>query len=154
MRLYNHRFSFSFAVAIALMICNQCFAPAVSFAQALPGAAVVAQSVSAPRSGAPAEVTISFTEQLANSFLDALFTNLKPPAFPLAADNKPEQSLRNRANAFSASGTSACVSEVVLQREVDGVRTAVHFTKEGIVAPLAFTGTYNTGLLGLSRIHL
>jgi hypothetical protein len=45
------------------------------------------------------------------------------------------------------------VSEVVLQREVDGVYTAIHFTNKGIVAPLAFTGTYNTGLLGCVRFR-
>ncbi len=152
MRLYNHRFFSGFAGAIALIIFHQFFAPAVSFAQAAPGAAVDARRISPPRS-APAEVTMIFTEQLANSFLDALFTNLKPPAFPLGAADAPSQSLRNAANALSASGMSACVSEVVLQREVDGVRTAVHFTNKGIIAPLAFTGTYNTGLLGCVRFR-
>ncbi len=150
MILYNHRFYFGFAGAVALIIFNQCFAPAIAFAQAPPIAAVIARPIIPPI--APAEITISFTEQFANSFLDALFTNLKPPVFPLGADNKPEQSLRKSANAFSAS-TSACASEVVLQRETDGVRTAIHFTKEGIVAPLAFTGTYNTGLLGCVRFR-
>jgi hypothetical protein len=151
MLLYRHRLFFGFTGAIALMIFNQCFAPAIAFAQAPPVAAVIARPIIPPI--APAEITISFTEQFANSFLDALFTNLKPPAFPLGADNKPEQSLRKSANAFSASGVSACVSEVVLQREVDSVRTAIHFTNKGIVAPLAFTGTYNTGLLGCVRFR-
>jgi len=151
MILYRHRFLFGFTVAIALMMFNQCFTPAIAFAQAPPGFAAGARHIIPP--SAPAEITISFTEQFANSFLDALFTNLKPPAFPLGADNVHDQSLRNRANAFSASGTSACVSEVVLQREVDGVYTAIHFTNKGIVAPLAFTGTYNTGLLGCVRFR-
>lgn len=151
MRLYIHKFYSGFPVAIALIIFNQCFAPAVSFAQAPLSTTVDARRISPP--SAPAEVTISFTEQLANSFLDALFINLKPPVFPLAADNVHDQSLRRAANAFSASGTSACVSEVVLQREVDGVYTAIHFTNKGIVAPLAFTGTYNTGLLGCVRFR-
>ncbi len=151
MILYRHKFFFGFTAAIALMIFNQCFAPAVSFAQAPLEAAADARSIIPP--SAPAEVTITFTEQFANSFLDALFTNLKPPIFPLGADNKHEQSLRNSANAFSASGASACASEVILQRETEGVRTAIHFTNKGIVAPLAFTGTYNTGLLGCVRFR-
>jgi len=151
MRLYNLRFLFGFAAAITLIVFNQFFAPASAFAQASPVNAVVARRLSPP--SAPAEVTISFTEQLANSFLDALFTNLNPPAFPLATNNVPAKSLRHAANAFSAPGTSACVSEVVLQREVDSVRTAIHFTNKGIVAPLAFTGTYNAGLLGCARFR-
>lgn len=100
---------------------------------------------------------MSFNEQLANAFLDALFTNLKPPAFPLSAagqkPNAPDSSLRQAMSVLGGSASTACASEVVLQREVDHVRTAIHFADGRIIAPLAFTGSYNTGFLGCIRFQ-
>jgi hypothetical protein len=100
---------------------------------------------------APAEVTITFSEQLVNSFLDGIFTNLKAPSFPLARDvqSQPGNSPNRMVNALSSFDTTlTCASEVVLQREVDGARTAVHFSNGRIQALLAFTGAYSAGLLG------
>ncbi|MFN2455594.1 MAG: hypothetical protein ABR577_15395 [Pyrinomonadaceae bacterium] len=86
---------------------------------------------------APPEVVVSFNEQLGNAFLEALFTNLKAPSFRLSAAN----------------ASASCANEVVLQREIDGVKTAVHFESGRIVAPLAFTGSYAAGLLGCVRFR-
>jgi len=49
----------------------------------------------------------------------------------------------------SNQGSSAqCASEIRLKREVQGVRTAVHFENGRITGPLAFAGAYYSTYLG------
>ena len=134
-----------------------------------------AREVKAATSAMPAaEATITLNEALFNSFLDALFKNLKAPSFPLSLARreaekglKPEvgslrdSSLMTKTRDSSATAASAddalnaheCASVVVLEREMDNVKTAVHFESGRIVAPLAFTGSYNAGLLGCVRFQ-
>src|SRR5437867_3393347 len=81
-----------------------------------------------------AEATIIVNEQFLNSFLDAIFNNLKEPSMPLTIGG--------------ASSTSECASEIRLKRETGGVRTQVHFKNGHIVGPLAFAGAYNSTLMG------
>lgn len=97
---------------------------------------VSAQEPSATRErragNAPAaEATITVNEQFLNSFLAAIFDNLREPSLPL-----------------SAGGQNSCPSEIRLKREVGGVRTAVRFEDGRIVGPLAFAGAYSSTLLG------
>ncbi len=77
-----------------------------------------------------AEATITVNEQFLNSFLAAIFDNLKEPAMPLTM------------------GGAECPSEIRLKREVEGVRTAVHFENGRITGPLAFAGAYSSSLMG------
>src|SRR5256885_8651652 len=86
-------------------------------------------------SNAPAaEATLTVNEQFLNSFLTAIFDNLQEPSMPLTIGG--------------AAPSAECASEIRLKREVNGVRTAVHFENGRIVGPLAFAGAYNSGLLG------
>jgi hypothetical protein len=86
-------------------------------------------------SNAPAaEATVTVNEQFLNSFLTAIFDNLQEPAMPLTIGG--------------AASDSQCASEIRLKREVEGVRTAVHFENNRITGPLAFAGAYNSSLLG------
>lgn len=86
-------------------------------------------------SNAPAaEATITVNEQFLNSFLTAIFDNLKEPSMPLTIGG--------------AASTSECASEIRLKREAGGVRTAVHFENGRIVGPLAFAGAYSSTLMG------
>ncbi len=107
---------------------------------------------------ARAEVTVTLNEQFFNSLLEAIFTRLKAPSFPLsiakgeaeeklpawAALEKPGARLTAHANV----GPGACESVVRLEREMGGVKTAVRFEQGRVVAPLAFTGTYSVALIG------
>jgi hypothetical protein len=105
---------------------------------------VVATNVSAQESNATrgrraanapaAEATVTVNEQFLNSFLTAIFDNLQEPAMPLTIGG--------------AASDSRCASEIRLKREVEGVRTAVHFENNRITGPLAFAGAYNSSLLG------
>jgi hypothetical protein len=107
---------------------------------------------------ARAEVTVTLNEQFFNSLLEAIFTRLKAPSFPLsiakgeaeeklpawAALEKPGAPLTAHANP----GPGACESVVRLEREMGGVKTAVRFEQGRVVAPLAFTGSYSVALIG------
>ena len=105
----------------------------------------------------PAEAIVTLNEQFLNSLLDAVFTNLRPPSFPLSlAKNESESApvVATPSNALApARKFNQCASQIVLEREMGGVRTAVRFENGRITAPLAFTGTYNTGLLGCLRFQ-
>ncbi|MGH9969816.1 MAG: hypothetical protein ACREBG_18760 [Pyrinomonadaceae bacterium] len=86
------------------------------------------------------EATLTIKEQFFNSFLDAMFDNLKAPSTPLIIT----QSDKDR----SDESTKTCPSVITMQRENSGVRTAVKFEQGRIVAPLAFAGSYNSTLMG------
>jgi len=81
-----------------------------------------------------AEATVTVNEQFLNSLLTAIFDNLKEPAMPLTVGG--------------ATSTSECASEIRLKREVGGVRTQVRLENGRITGPLAFTGAYNSTLMG------
>jgi hypothetical protein len=101
--------------------------------------AVCAASANGQRATPPA-VTLTVNEEFFNGFLDSMFTNLKSPSMPLAIT----ASDRER----PASDNYGCASAVTLQREESGVRTAVKLEQGKITAPLAFSGAYNSTLLG------
>lgn len=86
------------------------------------------------------EATLTLNEQFFNSFLDAIFENLKAPSTPLIIT----ASDKNR----SDESAKACPSVITMQRENGGVKTAVKFEQGKMVAPLAFAGSYNSTLLG------
>src|SRR5712671_6415663 len=68
-------------------------------------------------SNAPAaEATVTVNEQFLNSFLTAIFDNLQEPTMPLTIGGSSTQERNDQ-----------CASEIRLKREVQGVRTAVHF---------------------------
>jgi hypothetical protein len=81
-----------------------------------------------------AEATVTVNEQFLNSFLTAIFDNLQEPAMPLTVGG--------------ATSSGQCASEIRLKREVQGVRTAVHFENGRITGPLAFAGAYYSTYLG------
>lgn len=84
--------------------------------------------------GPTAEATITINEQFLNSFLTAMFDNLKEPSMPLTIGG--------------AQSTANCASEIRLKREVNGTRTAVRLENGKIAGTLAFAGAYNASLMG------
>jgi hypothetical protein len=95
------------------------------------------------------EAVVVVPEYFVNAFLDAIFTQLKAPVFPLTLTSL-DLKMDKRATAATAHALSAqsCASVIILEREVSGIRTSVKFEDNRIVAPLAFSGSYRTGLLG------
>jgi len=106
-----------------------------------------------------AEVMVSLNEQFFDSLLDAMFKNFNAPEFPLAM-NSPKfkvQSPNSSVLSFSDDNTliqnpkskiQNCSETIRLQREIEGVRTAVRFRDGKIYTPLAFSGSYNPPLIG------
>jgi hypothetical protein len=121
---------------------------------------VFAQTREARATAEVAEVTVTLNEKFFNALLDTIFTRMKPPAFPLSiarADSfKSDSAARQEKNAAVGVGAHAstravsktCESAVVLEREAEGVKTAVRFENGRVVAPLAFKGSYSVALLG------
>lgn len=107
---------------------------------------VVCAQVSQPtRPARTGEATVTVSEQFFNSFLEAIFDNLKAPAMPLVIT----ASDRNRTD----QSAQTCPSVLTLQREHGNVKTAVKFEQGRMVAPLAFTGSYNSTLLGCLEVR-
>lgn len=102
------------------------------------------------------EITIGLSEQFFDTLLDAVFQNGGPPEFVLSRNvSQGEHSSRMvQGKGFglgeSIIGTSGeeCSESIKLQRESNGVRTAVRFRDGKIYAPIAFTGNYNPPLVG------
>jgi hypothetical protein len=86
------------------------------------------------------EVTVTVKEQFFNSFIEAVFDNLKAPSTPLVITDSDKSRTDESAK--------SCPSAITLQRENSGVKTAVKFEQGRIVAPLAFSGAYNSTLIG------
>jgi hypothetical protein len=88
-----------------------------------------------------AEATVTLSEQFFNAFLEAIYRNLKPPSAPLIITPSDKDRTDN-------SSQNACLDVIVLERENSGIKTAVKFEQGRIVAPLAFSGSYNSTLMG------
>lgn len=102
------------------------------------------------------EVTVTINEPFVNAFLDSIFTQLGTPKFPLTFSLGAERISRQASSISSAHarlGQNGCESAVTLERERNGVKTAVRFENEKIVAPLAFSGSYGAGMLGCLRFQ-
>lgn len=105
-----------------------------------------------------AEVTVSLNEKFFETLLDALLAGSNAPEFPLAVQAPPPQpGIKNRGLIAGFAATkrndgrqpdNRCRETLRLQREMDGVRTAVQFRDGQIFTPLAFTGSYNPPLVG------
>jgi len=103
------------------------------------------------------EVIVTLNEQFFNSLLDVIFTRMRAPSFPLSiskADAKKNlpawASWANPVISLSHSSPTPgnCDSVVRLEREINGVKTAVRFENGRVVAPLAFKGSYSVALIG------
>ena len=108
-----------------------------------------------------AEVTIQLNEPFFDALLDAILKSSTPLEFPLAENGSKfkVQSSKSLVASFSESNSdyrqtktsspkSQCSETIRLQREIDGVKTAVRFRDGKIYAPIAFSGNYNPPLIG------
>ena len=101
-----------------------------------------------------AEVMMQLNEQFFEAMLDSIFKNADPPEFPLAFNSSDFQIPNTKSldsifqNVLFAQPKNECRETLKLQRQMDGVKTAVRFRNGQISAPLAFTGNYNPPLIG------
>lgn len=99
---------------------------------------------------------MSLDEQFFDALLDSMFKNAAAPEFPLSENNpnkeKSDQTAAlltpNYLKISDSAKTVGCPETIRLQRQIDGVNTAVRFRQGKIYVPLAFTGNYNPLLIG------
>lgn len=104
-----------------------------------------------------AEVTVSLNEAFFDTLLDSIYQNFDPPEFSMASNlgqRRIEAQRTSRSNALSfADGSTTvkqpyCTETIKILREMNNVRTAVHFRDGKISVPLAFTGGYAPPFVG------
>lgn len=115
-----------------------------------------------------AEVTISLNEAFFDAALEGLFQTGTPLEFSIAEtsvnrrDAETQRKLERGSTFIPASHhvidlsasprhqgeSTECSETIKIQREINGVRTAVRFRDGKILAPLAFSGSYNPPFVG------
>jgi hypothetical protein len=114
--------------------------------------------VRTPDAGGPPPGTaiVELDEPFFNTLLGTIFKDLGQPTFRLAA-SEPGALPDGRGQAFSYVRARAqeggCQNQVVLAPEGGGVMTGVRLENEQVLAPLAFSGTYNVPLLGCQNFR-
>ncbi|HMF56577.1 MAG TPA: hypothetical protein VK619_09550 [Pyrinomonadaceae bacterium] len=105
-----------------------------------------------PGGDPPGTAIVSLDDKFFDAVLGAIFRDLNAPSFPLqigANTAQPSNGFADfRPAAFQGGG---CANQVVLLPEGSNVRTGVRFNQGKIVAPLAFSGSYNVPLLGCTQ---
>ena len=86
----------------------------------------------------PATVVIALDQGLVDAVLSTTFSGLGAPTFQLGRDSsqQPDQ-------AINVAMQGGCANSITLLAEGSGVKTSVQFQGGKIVAPMAFTGSYN-----------
>jgi hypothetical protein len=105
----------------------------------MPGVPVRAPDPNSPPAGGTALVTLD--EKFFDALLGTIFRDMGGPSFRLSSMMKdaPAGSLEFIPAAFQG----GCPNVVVLAPEGSGTKTSVRFTGGKVIAPLAFSGSYN-----------
>src|SRR5690606_17069771 len=90
-----------------------------------------------------AEVTLTLNEHFFDTVIGSLLESGPPPEFSIGAFNGSSAAPEFINAGYASPRSDACPDTIRLQRQVEGVNTAVRFREGKIWAPLAFTGNYN-----------
>lgn len=91
----------------------------------------------------PATAQIVLKQEFFNEVLKTIFRDMNAPSFPLAlTENREAQNTATPEKA--AFQNNACDGRITLLPEGSGVQSALSFKDGRIVAPLAFSGSYNS----------
>jgi hypothetical protein len=115
-------------------------------ARTLPGALIKAPD---PGGGdPPGTAVVSLDEKFFDAVLGTIFRDIQPPAFPLQLTAMGPATQGGPVRFEYAMLQNGCTDQIVLLPEGSGIVSGVHFTEGKIVAPLAFSGSYNAPMLG------
>lgn len=96
-----------------------------------------------PNGMPPATAQIVLREDFFNSVLGTIFRDMSAPSFPLGlAENRGAGGEPKPQYAMLQGG--ACESKITLLPEGSGVRSGLNFDGGRLIAPLAFSGSYNS----------
>jgi hypothetical protein len=96
-----------------------------------------------PNGTPPATAQIVLKEDFFNEVLNTIFRDMNAPSFPLTlTENREAQN--SEKPGYAALQNNACDGRITLLPEGSGVRSALNFENGRIVAPLAFSGSYNS----------
>jgi len=112
-----------------------------------PVAFLIVLTICTPAFAQSAEVALRLDEKFFDALLEAIFKNSGAPEFPLSV-NRLENPDGNGSVNGPVPEPGLCTESIKLQREVDGVATAVRFRGGQIQAPIAFSGNYNPPFVG------
>ncbi len=91
----------------------------------------------------PGTAVLTLDEQFFDVLLGTIFTELQPPTFQLGTIGSAAPSVTAAGAQFINAQAGGCQNQVVLLPEGSGTRTGVKLTNNQIIAPLAFSGSYN-----------
>ncbi|HEY0098991.1 MAG TPA: hypothetical protein VGB76_08555 [Pyrinomonadaceae bacterium] len=94
----------------------------------------------------PGTAVLTLDEKFFDTLLGTIFRDLSAPAFRLAAMPKEMPVAGAQPGLFfvqAQEGGGGCTNQVVLAQEGSGARTTVSLKNGEIIAPLAFSGSYN-----------
>jgi hypothetical protein len=117
------------------------FIPGILFFLLISFASAQSQPASPPQR---ADISVTLNEQFFDAFLETVFKNFKPVDFSIAKNKSGEVKFENAS--YRKSGK--CDEVIRLEKEIAGVRTAVRFRDGRVMAPLAFSGSYDVPLFG------
>jgi hypothetical protein len=97
-------------------------------------------AVKAPEAGVnpPATVVITLDQGLVDAVLATTFSGLGAPTFQLGRDSEQRSD-----QTVTVALQGGCTNTITLLPEGSGVKTSVQFQGGKIIAPMAFTGSYN-----------
>lgn len=84
-----------------------------------------------PESNQPATAQLVLKQEFFNQVLNTIFRDMNAPSFPLGERENSAQ-------------PGQCASQITLLPESGGVRSAISFENNRVMAPLAFRGSYNS----------
>ena len=98
----------------------------------------------------PGTALLVLNEPFFDTVLQTIFRDMNQPSFPLQLGENRGEGDRGEMRLETTSFQAACPSAVTLLPEGSNVKTSVKITNGKIMAPLAFSGSYNS-ILGCVR---
>lgn len=89
----------------------------------------------------PATAQIVLKEGFFNEVLNTIFRDMNTPSFPLSSVPKAKNSVKPEYAFFQ---TGNCEGRITLLPEGSGIKSSLKFENNRIVAPIAFSGSYNS----------
>ena len=98
----------------------------------------------------PGTALVVLDEKFFGAVLDTIFRDMNAPSFPLQLTKNFESGLSNDGSAqfILTSSQNGCPSAVTLIQEGSNVKTGVRIENGKVLAPLAFSGSYNAPFIG------